>query len=446
MNLKIEQRHTQVLSLAQQQTLKVLALPLPEIYGYLEQQIQDFPLLEIYGERPESLTRLMEAESMPASPVDGTESWGGGSRLDPDKQIDPLLFLTQQKTFTDDLLQQLVPLKLPTHLHDCCRYIVYSLTSQGYLLDRVEELAERTGASLEDVQQSVYIVQDLLPVGVGAQDLSECLLLQLAKSENFNPHTIRIVKDHLADLAAGRYGKISAALGISREETEKWCAFIKNLNPIPSKGYASTEYIQHLIPEASVDKKLRIAMNRAGLPRVSMGREYQNMLRSQKDPAIQEFLQENQRQAEYLTKQLTYREKTLYRVISCILEMQGDYFKNGADFLKPMSMREIADSLSLHVSTVSRAVNRKYVSTAYGIVELRVLFTNAIDNSNLSAGGVKNRIRDLIRAEDKKAPLSDGMLCKILQTQNIPISRRTVSKYRAELGIASSSQRRRLTE
>lgn len=442
MKLKIEPRHAQVLSPVQRQALRMLALPIAELYSYLEQRLQDFPLLELHRERPESLTELMEAENLPASAAGMEESGSGAPALDPDRRIDPLRFLKQPDTFTDDLLLQLSALPLPAHIQRCCRYIIYSLTSQGYLPDKAEELAARTGFPLEDVRQSVFIVQSLFPSGVGARDLSECLLLQLAESKHFNPYTVRIVKDHLADLAAGRYRKIGAALGIPRKEAEKWCALIRRLNPIPSRGYASSEYVQHLVPEAAVDKRLRVTMNKAGLPRISMGREYLEMLHSQKESAAQQFLRENQSQAERLTKQLTYRSETLYRVIACVLEIQNDYFRSGADFLKPMTMRQVADRLSLHVSTVSRAVNEKYISTPHGMVALRGLFTCAVDDGGPSAGSVKNRIRGLIQAEDKNAPLSDGALCEILQAQNIPISRRTVSKYRAELGIAPASRRR----
>lgn len=440
----MEQRLSQTLSLLQQQSLTLLTLPIPELREYLSQQIHDYPLLELSGQGTESLTALVEEFEEMAAPSEDDLPWSEYSSTPQETATDPLLLLKRPQTFTDDLLLQLAGLELSPLLRRCCMYIIYSLSPRGYLVDSEEELSRQTGVPLEDIQQAVYAVQSLTPTGVGAHDLSECLVLQLVESKQFNPYTIRIVKDHLDDLAAGRYGKISTALGIPRQETEYWCAQIRRLNPIPSKGYASDRYVQPVIPEASVSKELVVTMNQIAVPAIVMAEEYRTMLSCVQEASVRKFLQNNQQQAKNLTAQLDRRQKTLLEVISCIVRLQPDYFRLGQAHLLPMTMQQVADQLSLHVSTVSRAVSGKYIDTAWGPVALRSLFTSAL--SDASAGGVKTRLLELIRLEDATAPLSDNDLCALLEAQQISISRRTVAKYRNELNILPASLRRRRSD
>lgn len=439
MELNMEQRLSQTLSPLQQQSLALLALPLPELREYLSQQLHDYPLLELSGQGPESLTALVEGLEEGAAPGEEDPPWSESGI--PETGADPLLFLKRLQTFTDDLLLQLAGLELPPLLRKCCLYIIYSLSPRGYLLDSEEELSRQTGVPLEVIRQAVYAVQSLTPTGVGAHDLSECLVLQLVESKQFNPYTIRIVKDHLDDLAAGRYGRIAAALGISRQEAEHWCAQIRQLNPIPSKGYASGGYVQPVIPEAAITRALTVTMNQTAVPVITMAEEYQAMLACAQDPSVRKFLQSNQQQAKSLTAQLDRRQKTLGDVIACVVRRQPDYFRLGPAHLLPMTMGQVAEQLSLHVSTVSRAVSGKYIDTAWGPVALRSLFTSAL--ADASAGGVKTRLLELVRLEDPAAPLSDGDLCALLAAQQISISRRTVAKYRNELNILPASLRRR---
>lgn len=429
-DLNLKQAQLQTLSMSQQQSLKLLALPLSELRAYLEQQLLDYPLIEIHAREPESLSALLEDRQ-------GAASGGGEARED------TLQFLGRPQTFTEDLLLQLAAQKLPPEMEKCCTYIIYSLSPRGYLLETEEELSSQTGFPVETVQQAVYAVQSLLPRGVGAHDLVECLILQLVDSRQFNAHTIRIVKDHLDDLAACRYGRIGTALGISKREAEYWCAHIRALDPIPSRGYASGEYTQYFVPEAAVDGELRVTMERDSVPRLAIAREYREMLHGTTDASARAFLRDTSRQVGLLNGHIRGRQRTLEDVIACIVSLQPEYFRDGQAYLRPMTMQQVADRLSLNISTISRAVNGKYISTVRGSVPLRGLFTAAVDGV-VSAGSVKARIREMVRVEDKSKPLSDEALCRLLQAQQIRISRRTAAKYRAELGIPPASMRRRL--
>ena len=439
MELNMAPHLSQHLSPFQQQSLTMLALPLPELREYLSRQLQDYPLLELRDQGTESLTALSERADFP-----GEEDvfWGDGLAAGR-QDADPLLFLRKPQTFTEDLLFQLAALELSPLLRKCCMYIIYSLSPRGYLLDSEEELARQTGIALADIQQAVYVVQSLSPPGVGAHDLSECLVLQLVASKLFNPYTIRIVKDHLDDLAAGRWGRIAAALGISRGEAEHWCAQIRQLNPIPSKGYAGSGYVPPIVPEAAVTRELSVIMNQSALPVVAMAEEYQDMLLHARDSSVRQFLLGNLQQSQSLASQLDRRQKTLLDILVCVARLQPEYFQIGPAKLLPMTMEDVASELSLHVSTISRAVNGKYIDTAWGPVALRSLFTGALAGESTSTGGVKARLRELIRRENPAAPLSDNQLCALLAAEHIGISRRTVAKYRHERKIPSAASRRR---
>lgn len=441
MELNIAPGLSQKLDHVQQQSLALLTLPLPELQEYIAQQIRDYPLLEVRGQRPESLTALSEDAEAVSALEDNTD-WFWQDRQTCGQSADPLMFLRRPQTFTEDLLFQLAALKLSPLLHKCCVYIIYSLSPRGYLLDSEEELARQTGVPMETIRQAIYAVQSLTPAGVGAHDLSECLILQLAESQYFNSCTVRIVKDHLGDLAAGRYGRIAAALGISKKEAEHWCAQIRQLNPIPSKGYAAGGLVAPVIPEAAVAKNLAIIMNQAAVPEVVMPDEYQAMLEQPCDASVRDFLQKNQGQAKLLTGQLERRQRTLLSIITWVVRLQPDYFQKGPSCLQPMTMQQIAERLSLNVSTVSRAVSGKYIDTPWGTAALRSLFAGAPSRESTSSAGIKYRIKELIGREDRSAPLSDGELCTLLAEEQIMVSRRTVAKYRSELHILPASLRR----
>ena len=453
MRLDLDLRQAQVMSPLQQQSLAVLALPLPELRDYIQGEIQDYPLLEVRAPQNESLTAIVDqSEHRRETPRQfdaATRRQAGSAFRSPDGEwLDPLQFLGTHTSFTEDLLQQVSLLDLERELHDRCVYIIYSLSSRGYLQDSEEDLARQMGCSVQDARQAIFAVQSLLPTGVAARDLTECLLLQLAQSAAFNKYTVRIAKDHLQDLAAGRYDKIARSLGISGREAQRWCAEIRKLNPIPSEGYHGEGYTQFVVPEASValtEEGLTVQMNQDAVPEVVLPEEYLALMCSPADPSAQKFLKDHAQRAQLLKRQIDMRQTTLEKLILTVARLQPDFFRDGERNLRPMTMQQVAELLSVHTSTVSRAVNGKYINTPHGTVALRSLFTAAmtVDDRSVSTAAVKNRLRELIAQENKAAPLSDGELCGILQAQRVQISRRSVANYRKELGIPTASVRRR---
>ena len=448
MSMDQTMRQVQALSPLQQQSLAVLSLPLQDLQEYILGEIQDYPLLEVQSGQAESLSSIVEsAHREDSHTAEDIRDSGPSFRCRDGGWADPLTFLGTKTSFTEDLIQQVSVLDLPRDLLSRCIYIIYSLTPRGYLQDSDEELARQMGVSVHDAQQAVYVVQSLSPDGVGARDLSECLVLQLAQSPYFNEYTVRSAKDHLNDLAAGRYDRIGKALGVSSKEALRWCNEIRKLNPIPSEGYHAHGYTQFAVPEAFVTLEaegVAVRMNDESVPSVVLPEEYLPLLEGEGDPDTCRFLKDHQQRAALLQKQIDMRRTTLERVIVCMAQLQPEFFRSGKQALRPMTMQQVAARLSVHISTVSRAVNGKYIDTPMGVVALRSLFSAPLPSGGaaVSAAGVKERLRELIRQEDKRYPLSDSELCAALQAQHIQISRRSVANYRGELGILPAALRR----
>lgn len=447
--MSMDQTMRQTLSPLQQQSLAVLSLPLPELQEYILEEIQDYPLLEVRSGQAESLSSMVEsARRKESHAAEDVPEAGAAFRSRDGAWVDPLTFLGTRVSFTEDLIQQVSVLDLPKDLLSRCIYIIYSLTPRGYLQESDEELARQMGVSVYDARQAVYVVQSLSPDGVGARDLSECLVLQLAQSPYFNEYTVGIAKNHLQDLAAGRYDRISKALGIPSKEALRWCNEIRKLNPIPSEGYHAHGYTQFAVPEAFVTltaEGVAVRMNDESVPTVVLPEEYLPLLAQEGDADARRFLKDQQQRAALLQKQIDMRRTTLEKVIVCMAQLQPEFFRTGKQALRPMTMQQVADRLNVHISTVSRAVNGKYIDTPMGVVALRSLFSAPLPagGAAVSAAGVKERLRELIRQEDKRRPLSDSELCVALQARHIQISRRSVANYRGELGILPAALRRR---
>lgn len=415
------------LSLAQQQSLLMLALPLAELREYLAEQLQDYPLLEVKG--------------LDAPRYEGKGESFAAPWKEEREEGEGFVLPSRPETFREHLLFQLSALPLQEGVRRLCIYLIHSLSPRGYLTESEGEIAALTGESLSAVRQSVKIVQSLSPTGVGARDLVQCLLLQMEAKKITHPAPVAIVRDHLQDLARGHYGVIRKKLGLSAEETERWCRLIRTLNPIPSNGYFSGENVGILLPEGAIGPDLQVEMNQRDTPQVVMEEEYQKMLEQLGEEESRGYLIRSQQQARALTGQIARRQQTLQRLLQCLCIMQPDYFRHGPQTLRPMTMGQVAEQLSLHESTVSRAVAGKYVDTPYGMVALRSLFTASLQGEE-SAGGIKAKLAELIEKEDKQNPLSDEALCRLLAAQQIQLSRRTVAKYRSQLGVPSASERK----
>ena len=296
--------------------------------------------------------------------------------------------------------------------------------------------------------QALYFLQSLTPTGVGARSLEECLILQLAQSKDFNEYTLRIVSGGLRLLAQNKVSALAEMLHTDLAQTQRACAAVRALNPIPSRGYASSAPVVRIIPDAMVersDHQLNLRLNNSFVPQVRLSREYDAVLETLDAGETRKYIEENKVKAESLVKSIRERGRTLQRIILCIIELQPRFFREGQG-LVPMTMNEVAEHLDMNVSTVSRAVQDKYIVCQRGTVSLRSLFTTGYvseGNRSVSSATIHDTIRGLIAAEDTACPLSDAALSDAMKNLGFSVSRRTIAKYREEMAIPNSQLRKR---
>jgi RNA polymerase sigma-54 factor len=329
-----------------------------------------------------------------------------------------------------------------------CTLIVNNLDDRGWLAVSLDDLVTEHGLDREDVECALDIVQHLDPLGCGARNLEECLLVQLGVHWPDDTAFQEIVRHHLGDVEKRNYAAIARALQLELEDVVEYHKMLKALEPWPGRDYTSPEP-QYISPDVYVFKigdEWQVVQNEDGLPKLRISSYYKQVLQG-KDSTRQErdYIKERLNSADFLIKSIYKRQNTIGRVMRCILRRQDGFFDHGPDQLRPMVLRDVADELGIHESTVSRVTSNKYVQCPQGIFELKFFFNNgvnAVHGEQVAAEAVKRRIKKLIQAEDPTNPLSDDAVVRVLQKENIDIARRTVAKYREAMGILPSSKRR----
>jgi RNA polymerase sigma-54 factor len=330
--------------------------------------------------------------------------------------------------------------------------VIGNLDDDGYLkLDDVppEEvvprLAAEAGLDPEDAEEVLKLIQKFDPVGVASRDLRECLLVQ-AEHYGLDELTRAIVDKHLHNLEKKAYAAIAKDLKCTVEEVYDVAQVIGELEPRPGRNYAGEE-AQYITPDVYVHKvgdKYYVTANDDGMPRLKISGFYRAAMAG--DPKAKEYIQNKLRSAQWLIRSIDQRRKTIVRVTECIVEKQMDFFEKGIDYLKPMILRDVADAVGMHESTISRVTSNKYVHTPRGIFELKYFFNSAIrreGEDDIASESVKQAIKKIVEKEDPRNPYSDQKIVEILAQDGIVIARRTVAKYRDMLGILSSSQRKK---
>lgn len=354
-----------------------------------------------------------------------------------------------RKSYTDHLTEQLGQLRgLDKNTAALCRYIINSLDPNGYLDCPISTLAQELDVPLFLMQQALFIVQMLDPIGSGARDLSECLVLQLAQKSDFNELDLHMAKYGLAELAKCNYSKLAKMFGTGLAQVKASAEVLRSLNPIPSQGFSSSEETEYIIPEASIEvdgESIVISVNGSASPRIKLDEYYCSLMNDANYTEAQEYLKGKLDDAKNLISGLEFRRSTVIRVLETVVAIQKDFFLNGAA-LKPITMSELSDELGLSVSTVSRAIKDKYVMFGCSPIALKDLLSQRISNTlldEISADKVKAELLSIIKAENKEKPLTDEMISKLLSEKGIYLSRRTVAKYRYKANIPPASQRRR---
>ena len=366
------------------------------------------------------------------------------------EDVSPLNFIEKKISLKDYLQEQLVEVNIDQYMLTICKYIVESLDNRGYLEISIEELAEELNISKEIIEQALKLVQSLEPYGIGARNIKECLFIQSSKLNILDEIIEKIISNHLENIAENKYELVGKDLNISPREAQRYGDLIKKLEPKPSRGFYTGEEVNYIIPDAeikNIDGEFFILMNESVLPRLMINKTYKDVLQNNRDLETNAYVKDKINQALFLIKSIEQRKNTLYKVLECVINKQKDFFKFGKQYIKPLTLKEVAEIIEVHDSTVSRAIKDKYVLTSYGTIKIKDLFANGLSSNNnddMATIKIKNEIKRIIDEENKGKPLSDQIISSMLGDKNMNISRRTVAKYREELGIKASSMRKRL--
>ncbi|MDR6225654.1 RNA polymerase factor sigma-54 [Desmospora profundinema] len=441
-----EQRMKLAMTPELRQAIQVLQYSATELVQFLQEQALENPVLEVEGGTGEEILAWAEYWRGGGAPA------GGPVRSDDeDRRWESAP--ARENTLSDELESQLRLLTLDRAKARVVRYLIGNLDEQGYLVLEPELICKRFNCDMEEVQACLDVLQSMEPAGVGARSLSECLQLQLIRKPDPNPIALAIVDAHLDDIAAGRHRQVAKALGCDLESVQKAADHIQTLNPRPGLAFGRLES-RYLLPDVTVeevDGTYRVTVNQGGMPRLGISTHYEHFLRRQDEEARQAlpYIKSRLQSAMWLMKSVEQRHQTLQRVAQAIVDEQQAFFKHGISRLKPLTLKQVADSLDLHESTVSRATQQKTMQTPRGLFPFRYFFPSGVSTEgggNTSAQSVKDTITRMIEGERKTAPLSDQRIAEQLQQEGVRISRRTVAKYREELGIPSSKARRRFSD
>ncbi len=328
--------------------------------------------------------------------------------------------------------------------------IIGNLDRNGYLKTTIEEIAEEVGCTPEKVEDVLKKIQLFDPVGVAARDLKECLLVQMDHLGINAPLVLELVSEHLNHIERHNYQAMAKATGQSLEEIAQAIEIITNLEPCPGRQFSSEE-IQYIVPDIyvnKVDDEYVVTLNDDGFPRLRISSFYRDAIKNGiAAPSAKDFIQDKLKSALWLIRSIQQRQKTIYRVTKSIVKFQREFLDKGIAYLKPLILRNVADDIEMHESTISRVTTNKYVHTPQGIFELKFFFSSSLGrddgSSDVASFSVKEQIRQMIQAEDPTQPYSDKQIVEILAKDHICIARRTVAKYRDLMGILRSSRRRR---
>jgi len=441
MNLQtgLWQQQTLKLAMTQEltQAIALLQYNAQELSEFLENKALENPLLQIESRQ----VQAMDPRSDRAKSV--------GKKVEKDKQ-NWIEQIGKKEILLDEYIKsQLNFAEISEDRKKVFDYLIDCLDENGYFRAELKEIADRFLLSENEVYEILKLLQGLEPAGIGARNLQECLLLQLKRLEKHNELAEAIITEHFNDFAEKKWKDISKQLQIKMTEIQEVFDFIQTLNPRPASSFQH-EKSSYIVPDVLIKwdgESFIISVFDEVLPKISFNKEYYQKFSSSKDKQVSRFLQENYQDYHWVVRSIEQRKETLTKVSLKIVEKQPDFFKNGPTNLRPMTMKEIADELEIHESTVSRAVREKYAQTPFGTFELRSFFSSTIkttSDENTSSTQVKTIISRLIDKENKQKPLSDQELVHILkEEEGMVVSRRTIAKYRDQLGIPSSSKRKR---
>ncbi|MCK6446286.1 MAG: RNA polymerase factor sigma-54 [Planctomycetes bacterium] len=450
------------------QAMQILQLPALDLEERIEQELTENPFLELAEPEPdpepeertaaeagrvEALLDVLERRSKDREFSTPSRSASAYDE-DGERKLEAMQNTPEgPKSLAEALMDELAFLDVDERGRKIAEYLIWSLDEKGYLPQPREDLARDCGvegATPEEIEAVLLQFREAIHPALGARDLRECLLLQLDATELDAPLVRRLIQEHLEDITTNRLPRIAKATGHSLEDVKHAIETIRTLEPAPGAQYgdAKSEVILPDVTVEEVDGRYEVRLNRGRVREIALNPIYRQMLRqAKKGDGVQEWVKKRVEAARWFIDAVQQRHSTLQRISEAIFERQREFLEKGIKALKPLRMQEVADTVKVHISTVSRAVSGKYAETPRGIFPLKFFFTGGTANEDgevESQAAIKQRIAELVSQEDPDAPLSDDQIAaKLEERDRIHIARRTVTKYRKALAIPSSSQRRR---
>lgn len=449
-NLELVQHQKLIMTQQMQLSIKLLQMSNLEIQKYMEKEIQENPVLDAEDNKEFAIKEKDFIEYTKFLKHLEFDYYNNNNYSKDEDYVSPLNFIGEKKSLKEYLKEQILVQSHKKTIKKACEYIVENIDDRGYVNINLDDIEKEINISKNSAYEALKIVQSLEPYGVGARDLKECLKIQLNMKKIYDEDIVKIINNYLPLIADNKYNVIAKKLNISVKLAQSYGDIIKSLEPKPSRGFFTGEETNYIIPEAYIKRindKYYVIMNNENIPTLNINKAYKQMFNENKNKEVKDFIKEKLDKAVFLIKSINQRESTIYKILTKIVEMQPEYFEYGQESLKPMTLKELADELDIHESTVSRAIKDKYIHTKHGTIKIKDLFTTKMFKmdslEDVSTITVKGYIKKLIEKEDKKKPLSDQKICDFLQKKGVSISRRTVAKYREEAGIPSSSKRKR---
>lgn len=470
LTLSQSQRMQMVMAPQLRQSLEMLQVPILELRAMIQKELEMNPTIEeLAPEGPQ-----LEVETSPGEPDDKSEmrfdeefevlakldaEWrdyffqdidNRPGTPDADEKHQFLMdSLPQKESLQEHLMQQLHLSELSEQDQKIAELIIGSIDDHGYLSTSLEELANTSPYDVDHLQHVLLTVQDFHPVGIGATNLRDCLLLQLERMGKADTLAGDMVRNHLDLLARHKFDKIAKQTKKPVQEVKQAATFISSLDPAPGRAFSST-LASYVFPEVVVRKsegEYTIILNDDRLPHLRISQHYRKLMESAETPAeVKSYIRDKLRASTFLLRSIDQRQRTIYKIADAIVKQQHAFLEHGVSKLRPMTMSEVANQVGVHETTVSRAVNQKYMRTPQGTFEMKYFFTTGLrtdSGSSVSNESVKRLIQEMVSKEDPGKPLSDLTLMQELQKQGIKVARRTIAKYRDILHIPPSHIRKK---
>ncbi len=446
--LTIEQ--TQKLSMTPEliQAIQILQFNNQELSDYVQNELLENPVLEAEKSYDAQEVDIREKIREADYEEESFRQWE--YRPDDDDDYTYEQYVYEEDILTDYLMSQLQFSRLTGQMATIGRYIIEVIDDNGYLTMSVEEISKAVGADIDTVEEVLNFIQTFDPCGVAARNLRECLIIQFAAKGLLTDEIEYIIENMLEELADNKIAYIAKTIGIKNQEVQQIADLIKTMEPKPGRVFSSGEATRYVVPDIIVEKvndEYQVMNNDTSMPKLMVSSYYNKLsAEAKQDEELNKYLTDRFNAAVWLIKSIEQRKQTIYNVANAVVKYQQDFFDNGEKSLKTLTLKQIAEDVGVHESTVSRSINGKYMQSPRGVFELKYFFSSGVsgeDGTGVSSNSVKSIIKEIIAGENPQKPYSDQDMVEILKNKGIDISRRTVAKYREGMNILSSSKRRR---